>query len=31
VVATIFANDAQHLAVLRQQQGQSLPGAFAID
>jgi hypothetical protein len=31
VVATIFANDAQHLAVLRQQQGQPLPGAFAID
>jgi Ferritin-like domain len=31
VVATIFANDAQHLAVLRQQLDQPLPGAFAVD
>jgi hypothetical protein len=31
VVATIFANDAQHLAVLHQQLGQPLPGPFAID
>jgi hypothetical protein len=29
-IATIFANDAQHLAVLRQQAGQALPGAFSI-
>ena len=29
-IATIFANDAQHLAVLRLQSGQPLPGAFAI-
>jgi hypothetical protein len=31
VAATIFANDAQHLAVLRQELGQPLPGAFAVD
>ena len=29
-IATIFANDAQHLAVLRLQAGQALPGAFAV-
>jgi Ferritin-like domain len=29
-LATIFANDAQHLAVLRQQSGQPLPGAFTV-
>jgi hypothetical protein len=29
-VATIFANDAQHLAVLRVDAGQPLPGAFAV-
>ena len=29
-VATIFANDAQHLVVLRGQAGQPLPGAFAV-
>ena len=29
-IATIFANDAQHLAVLRIQSGQALPGAFAV-
>ena len=29
-IATIFANDAQHLAVLRLQGGQALPGAFAV-
>lgn len=29
-IATIFANDAQHLAVLRMQAGQALPGAFAV-
>jgi hypothetical protein len=29
-IATIFANDAQHLAVIRSQSGQSLPGAFAV-
>ena len=29
-LATIFANDAQHLAVLRSHSGQSLPGAFAL-
>jgi hypothetical protein len=30
-LATIFANDAQHLAVLRSHSGQSLPGAFALN
>jgi hypothetical protein len=29
-IATIFANDAQHLAVLRLQAGQPLPGAFTF-
>jgi hypothetical protein len=29
-VATIFANDAQHLAVLRLQARQPLPGAFTV-
>ena len=28
-IATMFANDAQHLAVIRAAAGQSLPGAFA--
>jgi hypothetical protein len=30
VLATIFANDAQHLTVLRLHSGQSLPGPFAV-
>jgi hypothetical protein len=29
-LATIFANDAQHLTVLRSQSGQPLPGPFAL-
>jgi hypothetical protein len=29
-IATIFANDAQHLAVVRLQAGKPLPGAFAV-
>lgn len=29
-IATIFSNDAQHLAVLRLQAGQALPGPFTL-